>query len=246
MGLPLAAALTAVVIASLALAGPADMRGVLGLGVVGLFALLIVGRFFGQVSTLNAALLFFAPLLGWLPELPFVRRPGSSSSSPFVRGAGAGRPGRRASYPACPMNGSAVMPVCSAMTSPIWPDLQQRDHRPVNASSFRYPRRAFATPDRQRLAAEIVTIQTLELALRIDEPVRLDAHVVVSRSDDLALCGLDSGVERGRPPLLRLVQVMKRGGESLSSFEHDLPRVVGGIVVNNDHFPRTRTPKLAQ
>ena len=62
------------VVASLALAGPADMRGVLGLGVVGLFALLIVGRFFGQVSTLNAALLFFAPLLGWLPELPFVRR----------------------------------------------------------------------------------------------------------------------------------------------------------------------------
>ena len=74
LGLPLAAGLAAVVIASLALAGPAEMRGVLGLGVVGLFALLIIGRFFGQVSTLNAALLFFAPLLGWLPELPFVRR----------------------------------------------------------------------------------------------------------------------------------------------------------------------------
>ena len=33
--------------------------------------------------------------------------------------------------------------------------IEQRDHRPVNASSFRYPRRALAAPDRQRFTAEI-------------------------------------------------------------------------------------------
>jgi hypothetical protein len=52
------------------------MNGVVGLGVVGLFALLLVGRFFGQLSTANAALLFAAPLLAWGAELTFVRRGG--------------------------------------------------------------------------------------------------------------------------------------------------------------------------
>jgi hypothetical protein len=74
MGLPLAAAVAGATIASLALSGRPGLQGVLGLGVVGLFALLVVGRFFGELTTGNAALLFFAPLLCWLPELPYVRR----------------------------------------------------------------------------------------------------------------------------------------------------------------------------
>ena len=45
-----------------------------GVGVVGLFALLVVGRLFADLTTLNAALLFAAPLLGWLPELLPARR----------------------------------------------------------------------------------------------------------------------------------------------------------------------------
>jgi hypothetical protein len=43
-------------------------------GVVGLFGLLVVGRLFAGLTTLNAALLFAAPLLGWLPELLPTRR----------------------------------------------------------------------------------------------------------------------------------------------------------------------------
>jgi hypothetical protein len=45
-----------------------------GLGVVGLFSLVIIGRFFGELTNTNAALLFFAPLLSWLPEVPPMRR----------------------------------------------------------------------------------------------------------------------------------------------------------------------------
>ena len=58
-----------------------DVKGVLGPGVVGLFAVLVAGRFFGELTTVNAALLFFAPLLCWLPELPYVR-----TLRPWVRG----------------------------------------------------------------------------------------------------------------------------------------------------------------
>ena len=50
------------------------MAGALGVGVVGLFGLLVMGRFFGELSTPRAALLLAAPLLCWLPELPPVRR----------------------------------------------------------------------------------------------------------------------------------------------------------------------------
>jgi hypothetical protein len=72
-GFALAAALAGAALASLALARPPDLQGVLGIGVVGLFALLVMGRFFGTLTTTNAALLFFAPLLCWLPELPYIR-----------------------------------------------------------------------------------------------------------------------------------------------------------------------------
>jgi hypothetical protein len=74
LALPLAGALAGAVIASLALAGTPDLKGLLGLGVVGLFAVLVTGRFFGNLTTVNAALLFCAPLLCWLPELPPLRR----------------------------------------------------------------------------------------------------------------------------------------------------------------------------
>ncbi|HMC88041.1 MAG TPA: hypothetical protein VKI17_00770 [Gemmataceae bacterium] len=76
LGFPLAAALGGAAVASLVLGRNPDLRGVLGVGMVTLFALLLAGRFFGKLTTVNAALLFAAPLLGWLPELPYVRRLG--------------------------------------------------------------------------------------------------------------------------------------------------------------------------
>jgi hypothetical protein len=74
LGFPLAAGLVVAAVTSLALVRTPDLRGTLGVGIVGLFALLIAGRFFTNLTTTNAILLFAAPLLGWLPELPFVRR----------------------------------------------------------------------------------------------------------------------------------------------------------------------------
>jgi hypothetical protein len=76
LGVPLAAGLVGVTAASLALGKAADLRGTIGVAVVALFALLVVGRFFGDLTTANAVLLFAAPLLGWLPELLPARRVG--------------------------------------------------------------------------------------------------------------------------------------------------------------------------
>jgi hypothetical protein len=70
MGLALGAAVTGAVAASFLLADPPDTTGLLGLGVVGLFALLVNGRFLGALPTSYAVLLFFGPLLCWLPEMP--------------------------------------------------------------------------------------------------------------------------------------------------------------------------------
>jgi hypothetical protein len=73
-GLTLPAALVGLTAASLALKGAPEMNGVVGVGVVSLFALLVEGRFFGQLSTTNAILLMGAPLLGWCAEIPGLRR----------------------------------------------------------------------------------------------------------------------------------------------------------------------------
>jgi hypothetical protein len=73
LGLPLAAALVGGALASFCRSDAGDLTGLLGIGVVGLFALLVIGRFFGELSTANAVLLFLVPLLGWLPELVRLR-----------------------------------------------------------------------------------------------------------------------------------------------------------------------------
>jgi hypothetical protein len=70
MGPPLAAALAGATLASCALAGPPSGAAPVGLGVVGLFGVLVIGHFFGALTTTHAILLFFAPLLCWLPEAP--------------------------------------------------------------------------------------------------------------------------------------------------------------------------------
>jgi hypothetical protein len=70
LGLPLAAALTGYVVAASLMPNSPNPDGAVGLGIVGLFSILVIGRFFGELTTANAMLLFAAPLLCWLPELP--------------------------------------------------------------------------------------------------------------------------------------------------------------------------------
>ena len=74
MAMPLAGAVVGALVASLIMKGKVSVDGLLGPSVVGLFAVLIMGRFFGELTWTNAALLFFAPLLCWLGELPPLHR----------------------------------------------------------------------------------------------------------------------------------------------------------------------------
>lgn len=71
--LPFAAALVGAAVAS-AWLPRAVLSGTIGIGVVGLFSLLFVGRFFGGISTAQAVTIFLAPLLCWATELPRLRR----------------------------------------------------------------------------------------------------------------------------------------------------------------------------
>ncbi len=50
-----------------------DAPVILGMGVVGLFALLFIGRFFGRISTGVALTMLLAPLLCWVTEMPLLR-----------------------------------------------------------------------------------------------------------------------------------------------------------------------------
>jgi hypothetical protein len=72
-GLLLAAALAGMTLGSLTLRAPVNVTGALGVSIVGLFALLVSGRFFSALPTTQATVLFAAPLLCWIGELPFLR-----------------------------------------------------------------------------------------------------------------------------------------------------------------------------
>jgi hypothetical protein len=50
-----------------------DSNGILGIGVVGLFGLLFIGRFFGEISSGDALIIFLAPLFGWVTETRLLR-----------------------------------------------------------------------------------------------------------------------------------------------------------------------------
>jgi hypothetical protein len=82
LGIPLAGALLGAAAAGLVFALPARQAGAVAVGVVGLFGLLLAGHFFASLTATHAVLLFLAPLLCWLPEVPPVRR-----LWPVLRGA---------------------------------------------------------------------------------------------------------------------------------------------------------------
>jgi hypothetical protein len=82
LGIPLAGALLGAAAAGPAFALPARQAGAVAVGVVGLFGLLVAGHFFASLTATHAVLLFLAPLLCWLPEVPPVRR-----LWPVLRGA---------------------------------------------------------------------------------------------------------------------------------------------------------------
>jgi hypothetical protein len=72
--LPAVAAIVAVTLVSRASVKSMDSQAVLGVGVMSLFGLLMIGRFFGGLGTVAAIAIFLAPLLCWITELPLLRR----------------------------------------------------------------------------------------------------------------------------------------------------------------------------
>jgi polyisoprenoid-binding protein YceI len=78
LGLVLAGGLLGAALASLVPAETAGPSGPVGVGIVGLFALLAAGRFFSDLTTVNAVLLLAAPLAGGLACL-LPARVGSAS-----------------------------------------------------------------------------------------------------------------------------------------------------------------------
>jgi hypothetical protein len=74
VGLPLAASLAAAVIGARLLDRSPATEGAVGIGLVGLFGVLMMGRFFGELPTARAVALFLAPLLCWASELPVLRQ----------------------------------------------------------------------------------------------------------------------------------------------------------------------------
>jgi hypothetical protein len=84
--IPLTAALTGSALVGLILAqavrdhGKPFLYGLNGIGVMGLFCLLSIGHYFGQLSGLSATVIFLAPLLCWTSEFPGLR-----SKSPWQK-----------------------------------------------------------------------------------------------------------------------------------------------------------------
>jgi hypothetical protein len=73
-GLPLSAAILGASLVALAMRDASRSVAPIGVAVVGLSSLLVIGRFFGELRTEHAVLLFAAPLLAWIPEFPRLRR----------------------------------------------------------------------------------------------------------------------------------------------------------------------------
>lgn len=73
LGVPLAGALVGIFIATFVLQSPVNVPGALSIGVVGHFALLTIGHFFGQLTLTNALLLLAAPQLNWIGEISLLR-----------------------------------------------------------------------------------------------------------------------------------------------------------------------------
>lgn len=72
--LPLAAALAGTAMASWIIVPRHAIEGTIGIGLVGLFGLLLIYRFFGGMTTTQALVIFCSPLLCWFTEFPKGRR----------------------------------------------------------------------------------------------------------------------------------------------------------------------------
>jgi hypothetical protein len=71
--LPLVGVLVAATLVARLSGRRAYVPAIVGVGVVSLFGLLFIGRYFGRLSTGGALVMLLAPLLCWVTELPWLR-----------------------------------------------------------------------------------------------------------------------------------------------------------------------------
>ena len=74
LALPIAGAIAGATLASYALPKRPVENPCLGVGIVGIFTMTFIGRFFGSLPTSAAIVLLFAPLLAWIAEIPGLRK----------------------------------------------------------------------------------------------------------------------------------------------------------------------------
>jgi hypothetical protein len=79
LGLPLAGSLAGATLASRVAGLQLSAGPCLGVGMIGTFTVLLIGRFYGALPTSTALCLLLAPLLAWIAEVPGVRRLGPSA-----------------------------------------------------------------------------------------------------------------------------------------------------------------------
>ena len=72
--LPMAGAIAGVTLASFAFPHQPAASPTLGVGIVGIFSVVIIGRFYGALPTSLAIGLMLAPLLAWTAEIPRIRK----------------------------------------------------------------------------------------------------------------------------------------------------------------------------
>jgi len=95
-------------------------------------------------------------------------------------------------------------------------------------------------------SADVVALLRCEAELDVIQPVRRHAHVVVCRDDDLALGQPEPAVERGASSLFFLERIAQADGKRCCRGLDDLSRVVGGVVVHDDDFPRSAGAEARQ
>lgn len=75
LGLPLTASIIGAALASWTFASRSDDTApYVGIGLVGIFTLLVIGHFFGSLPASLAVCLLLSPLMGWIAEIPSIRR----------------------------------------------------------------------------------------------------------------------------------------------------------------------------
>ena len=125
LGLPVASALAGAALASRATSTRSLADANLGISLVGIFTVLVIGRFFGSLPTSTAICLGCGPLLAWIVETPPLRRLGPRGSDYPVlhrgcaavdcdRGSRADEVQRGISASLCAVTGSPAVLVDSA------------------------------------------------------------------------------------------------------------------------------------